>query len=134
LRVAAIAAMLAMPAAGAAQDVDIFGIPRPSGVMLEALIAEAQAYPLGAQENPVRAEMPQGQRAYLDRLRCANGKRPAYQRVGNFGIGVYGRIIDGYRVVCKSSEPAERMIFMDMYHPGHAEAAAVPGGFTISAP
>lgn len=130
---AAIGLMLAMPGSGAAQDYDMFGDPLPSGAALEALIAEAQVHPLGAKENPVRAEMPQGQRAYLNRLRCQNDKRPSYERVGNYGTGVYGRIIDGYRVKCENSEPAESMIFMDMYHPGHQEAAAVPG-FTIVRP
>jgi hypothetical protein len=123
---------LATPAPVAAQDLmELLGGPKaPSGDELETLIAAAQAHPLGSKENPVRAEMPQGQRAYLGRLRCADGKRPKFERVGSFGAGVYGRIIDGYEVVCDDSEPAKTMIFMDMYHPGHAEAAAVPG-FTI---
>ena len=118
---------LAFPGVAAAQDTDMFGNPRPSGDALAALVAEAQAHPLGSQENPVRAEMPQGQRAYLSRLRCADTSRPEFVRVGNFGMGVYGRIIDGYRVACFRSEPVESMIFMDMYHPGHQEAEAVPG-------
>ena len=119
----------ALPAA-AQDEVDIFGRKAPGGKALEKLIEKAQEHPLGAKENPVRADMPGGQRAYLNRLRCADGKRPTYARVGNFGLGVYQRIIDGYEVVCEGSTPAKSMIFMDMYHPGHKEPAAVPG-FTI---
>ena len=115
----------------AAQDeVDIFGFKVPGGKALEKLIEKAQEHPLGAKENPVRADMPGGQRAYLNRLRCADGKRPAFFRVGSFGAGPYERIIDGYEVTCKGSTPETSMVFMDMYHPGHKEAAAVPG-FTI---
>lgn len=115
-----------------AQDfMELLGGPKaPSGKKLKKLIEKAQAHPLGSQENPVRAEMPQGQRSYLARLRCADGTVPQFERVGNFGVGVYGRIIDGYEVLCEASTPEKSMIFMDMYHPGHREAAAVPG-FTI---
>lgn len=120
------------PVPAAAQDfMELFGGRKaPAGKELEKLIEQAQAHPLGSKENPVRADMPGGQRAYLSRLRCADGGRPEFCRVGSFGAGVYGRIIDGYEVVCDGSEPAKSMIFMDMYHPGHREAAAVPG-FTI---
>jgi hypothetical protein len=130
---AGIAAMLAAGAALplAAQDAtDLFGNKIVGGKELARLIEKAQAHPLGSKENPVRADMPGGQRAYLNRLRCADGKAPTYRRVGNFGIGVYERIIDGYEVVCEGGTPDTSMVFMDMYHPGHKEAAAVPG-FTI---
>jgi hypothetical protein len=121
-----------MPAQAAAQDLmELLGGPKaPSGKKLEKLIAEAQAHPLGSEKNPVRADMPGGQRAYLSRLRCADGKRPQFERVGSFGVGVYGRIIDGYEVLCKGSAPEKSMIYMDMYHPGHREPDAV-AGFTI---
>ena len=130
---AAMAAALAVGAGlpVAAQDeVDIFGFKVPGGKALEALIAKARAHPLGSEKNPVRADMPGGQRAYLARLRCADGKRPDFFRVGSFGMGPYERIIDGYEVTCKDSGPAKTMIYMDMYHPGHREPAAVEG-FTI---
>jgi hypothetical protein len=136
LAMAAVTALVATaglaPVPAAAQDfTELFGGRKaPAGEALEKLIEQAQAHPLGSKENPVRADMPGGQRAYLSRLRCADGARPEFGRVGSFGAGVYGRIIDGYEVVCDGSEPAKSMIFMDMYHPGHREAAAVPG-FTI---
>lgn len=83
---------------------------------------------LGARTNPVRCEMPRGQRAYLNRLRCPAGDAPTYHRVGNFGFGPYGTIIDGYSVRCRDGR--ETTIFMDMYHRGHIERRSVRG-FTI---
>lgn len=86
--------------------------------------------PFGSAQNPVRANMPEGQRAYLSRLRCANGRAPTFGRMGSFGAGPYGSIIDGYEVLCAGSSPARSEVFLDMYHASHVEAAAVPG-FTI---
>jgi hypothetical protein len=97
------------------------------GEELEGLIAKAQKHPLGSEKNPVRVSRPEGQRAYLNHLRCSDGEAPSYRRVGNFGAGIYGNIIDGYQVVCEDSEPAESMVFMDMYHAGHADSEPVPG-------
>jgi hypothetical protein len=82
---------------------------------------------LGSKENPVRCNMPRGERAYLNRLRCADNKAPAYHRIGSFGLGPYGNIIDGYNVKCEDKDPVT--VFMDMYH-DHVEKEAVPG-FTI---
>ncbi len=98
-----------------------------SGADLERRIAAAARHSLGSKENPVRAEMPLGQRAYLARLRCSDGRAPSFSRIGNFGIGIYGNIIDGYRVDCSSAAPGAVEIFMDMYHRGHVEDRAVPG-------
>ena len=83
---------------------------------------------LGAKTNPVRCEDPKGERQYLSRLRCPDGDRPAFSRIGSFGVGPYGNILDGYRVKCEGSD--EVTVFMDMYHEGHVEKEAVPG-FTI---
>lgn len=80
---------------------------------------------LGTQTNPVRCEDPKGERQYLSRLRCTDGKRPEYSRVGSFGVGPYGNILDGYSVKCSGRE--EVIVFMDMYHEGHVEKEAVPG-------
>ena len=98
------------------------------GAALDAALADAAEHPLGSSENPVRASMPAGQRAYLNRLRCADGSAPSYNRVGNFGEGVYGNIVDGYQVTCPGKEP--QMVVMDMYHSGYVENRPVPG-FTI---
>lgn len=83
--------------------------------------------PLGSAQNPVRAYMPPGQRAHLSRLRCANGQRPSFERMSSAGDSPYGSIMDVYRVECVASSPASSDIYIDMYHAGHVEAAAVPG-------
>ena len=101
------------------------------GKQLERAIAKAEAHPLGSLENPVRAAMPQGQRAYLAQLRCSDGAAPAVQRAGNVGLGIYGNIIDHYVLRCATGAPVEASVYMDMYHPGHTEARAVPG-FTMA--
>jgi hypothetical protein len=106
------------------------GRSRHQGAELERLIAAAAAHPLGSKENPVRAAMPAGQRAYLRRLRCQDSKAPQFTRVGNFGAGVYGNIIDGYELTCAGAKPV--VVFMDMYHAGHVEDRPV-AGFTIAA-
>lgn len=97
------------------------------GEELEQRITNASAYPLGSKENPVRAQGPAGQRAYLSRLRCADLKKPRFYRIGSAGMSPFGNIVDIYSVTCVGSEPAEREIWMDMYHRGHIEDAAVPG-------
>lgn len=80
---------------------------------------------LGTKTNPVRCEDPKGERQYLSRLRCPDGKRPEYSRLGSFGVGPYGNILDGYSVNCAGRE--EVIVFMDMYHEGYVEKEAVPG-------
>lgn len=92
--------------------------------------ASLSAHPFGSAENPVRAHMPPGQRAYLSRLRCANDHAPQFERIGSFGVGPYGKVIDGYEVLCPGSSPASSTIYIDMYHPGHHETRA-PAGFKI---
>jgi hypothetical protein len=105
---------------------DALGVPL-DGQELARRIAAAQAHPLGSRENPVRVSMPTGQREYLSRLRCSDGTAPSFARVRNYGVGVFGAIIDGYDIVCASGDPARRIIYMDMYHPQHDETAAPPG-------
>ncbi|SRR5690554_2630377 len=88
--------------------------------------------PLGSPDNPVRCYLLRGQLAYLSRLRCPDGNKPTFHRIGSFGEGPYGNIIDGYRVRC-SPDSEGVIIFMDMYHPGYVETEPVPG-FTIVPP
>ena len=125
-----VAACATTPKSDPSLQRQLAGESQVSGSALERRIAAAARHPLGSRENPVRAEMPAGQRAYLDRLRCANGQAPTYGRIGNFGFGVFGNIIDGYRVNCGNAQPGQVDIFMDMYHRGHVENRPVPG-FTI---
>lgn len=107
-----------------------FDMGRVSQAESARLAARFADKPLGSAQNPVRADMPAGQHAYLRRLRCSDGRAPGFGRIGSFGAGPYGSIIDGYSVSCVGSSPASSEIYMDMYHAGHVEAAAVPG-FTI---
>lgn len=98
-----------------------------SGKALEKAIAKAEKSPLGSIANPVRENMPEGQRAYLGRLRCADGTKPGSARKGNVGDGVYGNHVDLYTVTCPGAEPLE--VYMDMYHDG-PELRPI-AGFTI---
>lgn len=119
--------------AAAVDLADLLGGGRLKGAALEAAIRTASGHPLGSRENPVRVNRPEGQWAYLGRLRCTDGAPPAYERVGNFGPGVFGSIIDGYQVVCGGEAgPREALIYMDMYHPDYVETSAPPG-FTLKA-
>jgi hypothetical protein len=79
---------------------------------------------LGSNSNPIRCSGPRGEREYLNRLRCSDGKAPKFYRIGSFGKGPYGHILDGYSVKCADAD--EVTIFMDMYH-DHVETEAVPG-------
>ncbi|MEN3747995.1 hypothetical protein TPR58_12535 [Sphingomonas sp. HF-S3] len=74
--------------------------------------------------------MPEGERAYLGRLRCKDGAAPAYDRAGSMGEGPFGFIIDLYKVTCAAESPVD--VYMDMYHDG-PENRPVPG-FTIVEP
>ena len=130
----AIAALLSAAGCASAPENDISDLMGFMGAVSpaeSARVARGLAdKPLGSAQNPVRADMPAGQRAYLSRLRCANGRAPSFERRGNMGAGPYGSIIDAYSVTCAGSAPAESVVHLDMYHAGHVEAAAVPG-FTI---
>ena len=132
-----LAAALALSACATAADKEpltggLFGPAMPPAEMQRA-IAAAAVHPLGSEKNPVRVNMPPGERSYLDRLRCADGRTPQYNRSGSVGTGVYGNILDLYAVQCTGSTPDESAIYMDMYFADHVETNAVPG-FTIVAP
>ena len=91
--------------------------------------AEVEKHPLGSEENPVLAQGPPGERAYLYRLRCPEGKPPIFERHGSAArMSPYGSIMDIYELACDA--PPARTIYMDMYHPDHVEKEAV-SGFTI---
>ena len=77
--------------------------------------AKVDKHPLGSEDNPVRCAHPEGERAYLDRLRCESGEPPEYERSGSVGEGPYGAIMDRYVVTCPGEE-TKRSIYMDMYH------------------
>jgi len=94
------------------------------GDKLETAVARAEASPLGSKANPVRENMPKGEYAYLRRLRCADGRTPEASRVGNVGTGVFGNIVDLFRVTCPGAAAVE--VYMDMYHDG-PETRPIPG-------
>jgi hypothetical protein len=94
------------------------------GDKLAKALAAAEKSPLGSKANPVRENMPKGEYDYLHRLRCPDGQAPAANRVGNVGTGVYGNIVDLFRVTCPGAAAVE--IYMDMYHDG-PEQRPVPG-------
>lgn len=106
---------------------DMLSGGRFKGAALQSALKAAEPHPLGSERNPVRANMPEGQRAYLRRLRCADGSAPAFQRMGNMGAGAFGSIVDLYEVRCEGSTPARSEIYMDMYFPDHVEQRAVAG-------
>ena len=122
------AAALAGCATASDDGFDLYG-SHLKGAKLEAAMAAASAHPLGSNENPVRSDMPLGERAYLERLRCSDGNAPAFQRSGSVGAGPYGSILDLYSLQCLTGEPKTASVYMDMYH-DHVEDRPVPG-FTI---
>lgn len=89
--------------------------------------SKTQGHPLGDSKNPILCNMPEGERAYLNRLRCEDGTIPTYERLGSYGESPYKNILDGYEVKCGEQT---YMVFMDMYHPGIVEDEAV-SGFSI---
>ena len=93
---------------------------------MRALAAAADAHPLGTAENPVRVGGPEGERAYLGHLRCADGAAPRVGARGEAGIGAFGSMVAAYEVACGAA--AGRIVF-DMYHEEHVETRA-PAGFT----
>ena len=96
---------------------------------LRDAIAAAEAHPLGTLANPVRVGGPEGERAYLARLRCADGSAPRIGARADGGVDAYGTVAGVYSVECASGSAR---IFFDMYHEEHVENRA-PAGFTIVA-
>ena len=95
---------------------------------LAAAIAAAEAHPLGSIENPIRVGGPEGERAYLFRLRCADGAVPRIGERGDGGVDAYGTLSGVYPVTCAAGTA---QIHFDMYHAEHVEDRA-PAGFAIA--
>ena len=94
---------------------------------MQRLIAAANAYPLGTIENPVRVGGPEGERAYLARLSCADGSPIRVGARSDAGEGGFGAVASAYAVSCGGTT---RRIVFDMYHAEHVENRA-PEGFSI---
>lgn len=97
---------------------------------MERAIAEAAEFPLGTVKNPVRVGGPEGERAYIARLRCGDGSRPGVGRRGSAGVGAFGSVVDLYPLDCGNAAPGRFDLVMDMYHEEHVEKRA-PAGFSI---
>ena len=86
--------------------------------------AAASAHPLGTRENPIRVGGPEGARAYIARLRCADGSEPKVGERGSAGVGAFGSIVDLYPLDCGAARTG---LVMDIYHAEHEEDRAPPG-------
>jgi hypothetical protein len=93
---------------------------------MRALVDAADAHPLGTIENPIRVGGPEGERAYLGHLRCADGAAPRIGARREAGVGAFGSVVAAYEVGCGAA--SGRLVF-DMYHEEHVETRA-PAGFT----
>jgi hypothetical protein len=106
-----------------------FGGGAPKSRQQVSVIARgANDRPLGTPANPVRANAPDGQRAYIARLRCPGGDTPQILGRANIGVGIYGMIVDVYTLSCRGQ--ANKSIALDMYHDWVENRPAE--GFTIS--
>ena len=98
---------------------------------LEAAISAAAAHPLGTLANPIRVAGPEGERAYLARLRCADGRAPAIGAKAAAGVGAYGSLVDAWPVDCGAAAPGKLSLVLDKYHEEHPERNA-PAGFQLA--
>ena len=93
--------------------------------------AAATAHPLGTIQNPVRVGGPAGERAYMARLRCADGSQPTIGEKRDGGVGAFGSVVNLYRLDCGAAAPGRFDLILDIYHAGHVEDRA-PAGFKIA--
>jgi hypothetical protein len=103
-----------------------FAIPAGQEDIAEALAAAA-AHPLGTSENPVRVGGPEGERAYIARLRCPGGAAPQVGPRREAGVGAFGTVVAAYALDCGA---ARFDLVMDMYHEEHRESRA-PAGLSL---
>ena len=103
----------------------------PADSEIDGMVAAAAAQPLGTLANPVRVGGPEGERAYIARLRCAGGARPAVGPRASGGVGAFGTIVDIFPLDCGAVAPGRFDLVMDMYHEEHREDRA-PAGFTLA--
>lgn len=96
----------------------------------EQIAAAAAVHPLGSLENPVRVGGPDGARAYMGRLRCANASPPAIGARSRGGVGPYGTVTERYELSCGDLAPGRATLHFDLYHAEHVERRAA-GNFGI---
>ncbi|HEX8241825.1 MAG TPA: hypothetical protein VF574_18975 [Allosphingosinicella sp.] len=134
----AAAGLLAAPAAAqklgarTASPDQLLGEEAAADPLAEAdqIAAAAAAHPLGAVENPIRVGGPEGARAYIARLRCADGSRPQVGARSSGGVGAYGAITERYPLDCGAAAPGRVTLAFDFYHEEHVERQPAPG-FTL---
>ena len=95
-----------------------FAIPAGQEDLAEALAAAA-AQPLGTLANPVRVGGPEGERAYIARLRCPGGAAPAVGPRREAGVGAFGTVVAAYALDCGKRPLRSR--------PGHVSRGASRG-------
>jgi hypothetical protein len=134
-------AALAVPAAAAdklgkrtaAPEQALAGIGEgTSDAALAQAIAAAAAFPLGTLQNPVRVGGPEGERAYVARLRCADGKEPRIGASRPGGVGAFGSVVDLVPLDCGGAAPGRVDLMVDLYFEEQAETRP-PAGFTSAA-
>ena len=97
---------------------------------LRRAIAAAAAHPLGSAENPIRTAGPEGTRAYIARLRCADGSSPRVGAGKEGGVGGYGSVLALYALDCGAASPGKVDLRVDIYHEENVETRA-PAGFRL---
>ncbi len=102
----------------------------PSRQDVARAVERARGRPLGTAANPVRVSGPDGEHAYIRRLRCADGNAPRVGERHNVGVGAFGTIVDVWPLNCGDSAPGRFELIMDMYHDDYDETQA-PAGFTL---
>jgi hypothetical protein len=107
----------------------VLGDMAPADPLAEAeqIAAAAAAHPLGTVENPVRVGGPQGARAYIARLRCADGSRPQVGARSTGPVGAYGTLTERYPLDCGGAAPGRVTLAFDFYHEEHVENRPAPG-------
>ena len=140
LALLAATALLAAPAAAqklgarTATPDQVLGQEAASDPLAEAeqIAAAAAVHPLGTEQNPVRVGGPEGVRAYIARLRCADGSSPQVGPRSTGGVGAYGTFTERYPLNCGGAAPGRVALAFDFYHAEHVERQPAPG-FTIDA-
>ena len=90
-------------------------------------VAAASAHPLGSLANPVRVGGPEGERAYMARLRCADGSAPRIGAQSAAGIGGFGPVTQAYALDCGAAAPGKIQLVLDRHPDEHREQQAPPG-------
>lgn len=90
------------------------GVLVAAGLIAGSCLAGETA-PVGSKQNPIKVHGVEMERFYCKFLRTPDGEEVEYERVGSFGEGPYGNILDLYKVTTKDGK-TEWDIYIDMYH------------------